>query len=150
MATNAMPPAANGGSVGARPREDRAKLTQLVPETFWLEPSAVTPAEDPFGRMMAAQPPPLTWMESPAGPPRGLSASQLHTCVAVTALPTLKSAPSWSSTFWVVSEPTPVASFRFGAGVTDVTVLPTGQVGRVTAVATPFTTGGSAFGLGCA
>ena len=83
----------------------------------------MTPAEDPFGRAMAEQPPPLTWMESPIAPLRGLVASQLHTCVAVTALPTLKSAPIWSSRFWVVSEPTPVASFRFGAAVTVTVAL---------------------------
>ena len=92
MSTNAMPPAANGGSLDEREREDRAKLTQLVPEIFWLPVSAVMPPEDPFGRAMVAQPPPLTWIWSPIGPPRGLSASQLHRCVAVSALPTLKSA----------------------------------------------------------
>src|SRR5262249_6365269 len=47
MSTNAMPPAANGGSLDEREREDRAKLTQLVPETFWLPVSAVMPPEDP-------------------------------------------------------------------------------------------------------
>src|SRR5215467_2131132 len=51
--TNATPPAANGGSVAARAREDRAKLVQngplllLVNVLSWL-----MPADEPSGRGM--------------------------------------------------------------------------------------------------
>src|SRR5215472_10474912 len=75
-ATNATPPAANGGSVAPRAREDRAKLVQSGPLLLLLKVASwPIPAEEPFGRAIDGQST-FSGMESPMAPLIGLIASQ--------------------------------------------------------------------------
>src|SRR6516164_9376352 len=75
-ATNATPPAANGGSEEPRGREDRAKLVHSGPLLLLVKVASwAMPAEDPFGRGMGLQSA-LIGMESPIWPVTGLTASQ--------------------------------------------------------------------------
>src|SRR5215472_4503974 len=75
-ATNATPPAANGGSVAPRAREDRAKLVQSGPLLLLLKVASwPIPAEEPFGRGMFGQST-FSGIESPMAPEIGLIASQ--------------------------------------------------------------------------
>src|SRR5260370_17010188 len=75
--------------------------------------SWVMPAEEAPGRGMEAQSV-FSGIESPIAPVSGLVASELYRCVPVAETVGLKSAANWSSTFWMVSEPTPTASFSAG------------------------------------
>ncbi len=76
-ATNATPPGPNAGSLALRAREDRAKFVQLnfLSASLVNVASWAIPAEEPFGRAMAAQPD-FSGMESPIAPEIGFTASQ--------------------------------------------------------------------------
>src|SRR5690349_2624197 len=76
--TNATPPAANGGSLAPRAREDRAKLLHRnLPSLVLVNvESWVIPAEEPSGRAMCGHLD-FSAIESPMAPLSGLVASQL-------------------------------------------------------------------------
>src|SRR6516225_8931092 len=80
-ATNAEPPAWNGGSAAPRAREERAKLVHSGPLLLLVKVASwLMPAEDPSGRLMFAQSV-FSGMESPIAPLIGLTASQLSSNV---------------------------------------------------------------------
>src|SRR5215469_1082580 len=119
---NATPPLANGGSVDARAREDRAKFVQNGPLVLLVNMASwAIPAEDPSGRGIFGQSA-FSAMVSPILPVIGLTASQLYSCVPAAGTVVLKSPASWSVSGVMVSEPTPTASFSPGEGLT-VTVI---------------------------